>query len=462
MRQRIPLVAAVVVCMLGPGVRSAESRVPAVPQGQAAAIAQQGDQQGGEATAQSLRTDLARLREEFDALRQQYEARLSAIEARLKALEVGPASVPAASESAASVPAQPVAAGQGVEVPAGASGAGGPQGTLPVYGNTSALSKIFNPDIAVIGNFTGAAGRNDVAAPAALEMREAEASFQAIVDPFARADFFVAFGSGGEVDLEEGFVTLTSLPASFLVKAGKIKASYGKVNQMHAHVRPWTDLPLMTENLLGGEEGVTDSGLSVSRLIPNPWMFLEATGEVYRGESTLFRAPARDKLTYVGHLRGYQDLSESSNVDLGVSAAYGHNDAVEAGGTTRLLGLDATFRYRPLRRAIYRRFVARTELTWSRRSELAGLPRSFGAYVSAEYQFARRWFGGFRFDYSDRATDPFLTDKGGSALVTFWPSEFSQVRGQYRRTRYGDAPRVANEFLFQLLFSIGAHGAHVF
>lgn len=47
-------------------------------------------------------------------------------------------------------------------------------------------------------------------------------------------------------------------------------------------------------------------------------------------------------------------------------------------------------------------------------------------------------------------------------MLTFWPSEFNQVRGQYRRTRYGDDNRVANELLFQLLFTIGGHGAHAF
>jgi hypothetical protein len=35
------------------------------------------------------------------------------------------------------------------------------------------------------------------------------------------------------------------------------------------------------------------------------------------------------------------------------------------------------------------------------------------------------------------------------------------VRGQYRRLRYAEGT-VANELLFQFLFSIGAHGAHVF
>jgi hypothetical protein len=45
--------------------------------------------------------------------------------------------------------------------------------------------------------------------------------------------------------------------------------------------------------------------------------------------------------------------------------------------------------------------------------------------------------------------------------LTFWPSEFSQVRGQYRRINFAEGVK-SNELLFQLLFSIGAHGAHVF
>jgi hypothetical protein len=60
--------------------------------------------------------------------------------------------------------AQPAA----VDVPSGAAGAGGPQGALPVYGNASALSKIFNPDMAVIGNFLGAVGENKIESAPAL------------------------------------------------------------------------------------------------------------------------------------------------------------------------------------------------------------------------------------------------------------------------------------------------------
>ena len=86
-------------------------------------------------------------------------------------------------------------------------------------------------------------------------------------------------------------------------------------------------------------------------------------------------------------------------------------------------------------------------------------------YASGDYQVGRRWFAGVRLDRSAHANDASLVDTGGSVLVTYWPSEFSQVRAQYRRTNYATGPSLvssANEILFQFQFSIGAHGAHSF
>jgi hypothetical protein len=302
-------------------------------------------------------------------------------------------------------------------------------------------------------------GENTVNPSPALAFDEAEATFQAVVDPYARADFFLSFSPEG-VEIEEGFLTFTSLPGGLLAKVGKFKEQVGKVNTLHPHSLPWVDKPLMVQNLFGGDEGLSDEGISVSKLIMNPLMFLEATGEVYQGNSSLFQNDRRSNVSWVGRLRGYRDVTEGTNLDVGGSIAYGHNDA-GPDFTTRLVGVDATFRYRPLRRAIYRRLQGRTELFWSRRGQEEGNVNAFGMYASGEYQFARRWFGGARYDWSERAYDNSLVDKGPSLVLTYWPSEFSQIRGQYRRTRYAEDV-TANEFLFQFLFSIGAHGAHVF
>ena len=392
--------------------------------------------------------DAQTLRAAIDELKKDFETRLSALEARLAAIEGGGQ--------------RPTAPVQAAEPPSSSTAAAG-------------ASKVFNPDMAVIGDFLGAAGKgtidpaNKVSPMPALEMHESEVAFQAVVDPYARADFFISFGEEG-VNLEEGFITLTELPGGLLTKVGKMRAAFGKVNSLHNHVLPWADRPLVINNLVGGEDGLDDAGISVARLIPNKFMFLEATGQVFRGDSgsaehPLYQTSQRGQVSYVGHLRGYQDLSESTNIDLGLSVSRGYNASGVASNidtlTTRLVGIDATLRWKPLRRSIYHSFVGRSEVIWSRREQPNGLQSGMGYYVSGDYQFARRWFAGVRFDGSDRADNAALHDSGGSAVLTYWPSEFSQIRGQYRRTDYAIGP-VANELLFQFQFSIGAHGAHPF
>jgi hypothetical protein len=392
------------------------------------------------------------IRQQIDQLRQEFNERVTALEAQLASIQGGQAATtPPTAPPQAAVPAPPPA-------------------LVPEVGQGGALAnaKVFNPDMAVIGDFLGAAGRNEVNPSPALELHESEAAFQAVVDPYARADFFISFGEEG-VGVEEGFLTFTELPGKLLMRVGKMRAAFGKVNGLHNHVLPWTDRPLVTGNLVGGEDGIDDAGFSVARLIPAGPLFLEATGQVFRGDSgeSLFRSSKRGDLSYVGHLRAYQDISESTNLDLGASYSYGHNPAgiirdVDIGRfTTKLFGGDVTVRWRPLRRAIYHQFVGRSEVVWSDRGQFGGRQRAIGYYASGDYQFARRWFVGGRYDHSERADDSTLLDKGGSAVLTYWPSEFSQVRGQYRRTDYTDGP-TANELLFQFQFSIGAHGAHPF
>ena len=205
-----------------------------------------------------LRTQIELLRQQLDALQQ----KVAALEAAQRPAGATPAPAPAPVPTPA--PGAPVT----VETPPGAAGAAGPSGPLPVYGNTSALSKIFNPDISVIGNFVGAAGSNDAEPRPALQLGEAELSLQAIVDPYARADFFLAASPEG-LEIEEGFLTFPTLPGGLLAKVGKMKAQFGKANTFHSHNLPWVDAPLPIKNLLGGDEGLNDSGVSVSKLIPN-------------------------------------------------------------------------------------------------------------------------------------------------------------------------------------------------
>ncbi len=397
------------------------------------------------------------------------EERVRALEAELQALKATCCAAAAPAPAAEAAPPAP----QVAQVPVSVPGVGAAQ--LPVYGGATSAAKALNPDISVIGDFLGAIGRDHVrtagfASPTvpfrSLELHESEVGFQAIIDPYARGDFFLSFGESG-VNVEEGYLTLTALPGGFVAKVGKMRAAFGKVNTIHNHALEWTDRPMVTDNLVGGEDGIDDAGLSVSHILPAPkGIFLEATGQVYRGDSAdVFAASRRQDVSYVAHLRGYKDLSESTNLDLGFSYARGHND-VGSAFHTQLYGIDATLRWKPLRRAIYHYFLARTELVWSQRDQLTSalLPetqKAFGFYTSGEYRLNRRWTVGGRYDRTGRARQADLTDSGFSALLTYWPSEFSQIRGQYRFARYAEGLD-ANELRFQFLFVMGAHGAHPF
>jgi len=413
-----------------------------------------------------VKDELDRLRREFDAMRRAYDERLAALEAKLTMAGETPAAGPAVVETAA-----PVAP------PASTSTVVAPQDPAPPAPQPSAVpagsSKVFNPDMSVNGNFVGVAGQNPFATLPALQLTEVEAAFQAVVDPYARADFFLSASPQG-LEVEEGYITFTSLPAHLQLKVGKMRAQFGKMNTLHTHGLPSVDRPLVTGNLVGGEEGISEPGMSISHLINNPALFLELVGEVYSPTGSVFEGAKRSALLYVGRVHGYRDVTDSMNVDFGSSVAYGpatvNVDEPPPPGTTfqttdlnkRLVGVDATFRYRPLERAIYRRFNVRTEFIWSRQEmPTEAAQEAFGFYVSGEYQFARRWFVGARGDRSGRALDGAAIDNGGAAFLTFWPTEFSQIRTEYRNIRFAGGER-ANEFLFQFNFSIGAHGAHAF
>src|SRR5712692_8265001 len=134
---------------------------------------------------------------------QALEERVRALEAQLNALKQEfqavhndvPAGPGAKLEYAAlklPAPAGAEVAASPVPVPQAAGGA-----QLPNYGGASSASKALNPDISVIGDFLGAVGRNPLRPVSTLELHESEVGLQAVIDPYARGDFFISFGESG-------------------------------------------------------------------------------------------------------------------------------------------------------------------------------------------------------------------------------------------------------------------------
>ena len=380
---------------------------------------------------------VAALRQEIEELKKAYEERISALEQRLNDLQTAQTAPPP------EVPATTASAGT-------TGGEGG-----------SRTGNYFNPAISVIGNFLAVGGRNHTENLPTAELRESVVGIQAVVDPYARADFFLSFGEEG-AEVEEGFVTFTSLPQDLLVKAGRMRAAFGKVNTLHLHTLPWPDEPLPVINILGGEEGWIGTGVSVARLFPVGDVFTEGTLQIFRGDAEgLFEGQRRSDLSYNGHYRVFADLTDASNLDVGLSYGFGPNGTTES-ADTRLEGLDLAYRWKPLQTGSYRSASLRGEVYHSRREQPDGDQTAIGWYASGEYQLARRWYAGLRYESADHADDDTLRDTGEAATLTFWPSEFAQLRAELRRRHFGLTDENANELLLQLQFAIGAHGAHPF
>ena len=374
---------------------------------------------------------VAELRAEIAQLRAEYAAQLAALEARLAALEAAPPGPEAPSAPPAPAPAA-----------------------------LAQTSSYFNPAISLIGNFFAVAGDNENESRPIAELSEVELGFQAVIDPYAKGDIFVAFGEEG-AEVEEGYVTFTALPAQFLARVGRVLATFGKTNSQHMHYLPWADKPLPLVSLLGGEEGWRGDGLSVSRIFPIGETFSELTVEAFRGDAEgLFEAADRNDLAYNSHLKLFRDLSEAANLELGLSWGTGPNGSTPD-ARTDLAGLDLTWRWKPLRTAHYRGFTLRGELLQSDRETPDGDQRALGWFASAEARLARRWWAFGRLESSERADDASLRDEGFALGLTFDPSEFSRLRAEYRQRRYAEDV-TADELLMQLQFILGAHGAHPF
>ncbi len=203
----------------------------------------------GTAVAQDSAELLTRMKE--------MEARIKSLEAEVQALKGQPPAPPVAQVPAIQSPLPPEAA---------VAAAAAEPAQVALGGAGGAAAKALNPDIAVIGDFLGAVGNGANRPTPSFEMHESEAAFQAILDPYARADFFISFGERG-VNLEEGYLTFPALRGGLNLRVGKMRAAFGKVNTLHNHVLPWTDRPLVTQNLVGGEDGINDAGMALSRPI---------------------------------------------------------------------------------------------------------------------------------------------------------------------------------------------------
>lgn len=342
----------------------------------------------------------------------------------------------------------------------------------PSYAQAQAQTgNLLNPAVSVIGAFAGFAGQGPQPEPA-FTLREAELGFQSQVDPYARADFFIAVEGDGTTDLEEGYLQIPALLPGLGAKLGKFRMDLGRFNRTHPPETPFADRPLAARRFFGGE-GLAGTGVALSYLVPNPLdlyvnLDLEAVNTPPAAEVPAFDEARRRDLLYLGRASAYADLTEAWNATLGASYGAGANgfeiDAVTGSSTTlrsQVAAADLTVRWKEPRRAIYRSLVWQTEgYRVSQERAGGGMPARYGWFSYADWQFLRRWHVGARYGQSQSPSQS-GHDKETLAFLTFTASEFSLVSLQARRGLFADGSKESIAWL-KVTFNIGPHGAHPF
>lgn len=356
------------------------------------------------------------------------------------------------------------------------------------------------PDISAVGDLIG-----DLSPKGSTQedgsrfgVRELELALQAAVDPYFRADVFLGFSDAEGVGIEQAFLTATALPLRLEARLGRFLAPFGKQNTTHRHDLHTVEHSYVVQRFLG-EEGRKGTGVYLARVF-SPLGFyqeliLTAVDRIGEGPGDLVtEEPANEKLSGLGYsarLRNYWDLSEASNLEVSASAMTGVReqpltqpvhldgpfegqvvDAVLARQTT--VGVDATFRWRPLEQGLYRSFILQGEVMRQLNRDPENIPpplglvdyagprRDFsGAYLFARYQISRRTFIGGRYDWVQDPEADGVSLTAGSGILTFYPSEFSKLIASVERRSLkglGGTTRL----LLQASFAIGPHKPHPF
>ena len=325
----------------------------------------------------------------------------------------------------------------------------------------------FNPDISVIGDFVGHySSREGGELDDEFLFRHLELGISGNVDPYARADVFIGVAreeGDWHVDLEEAYLTYLGLPYGLQPRVGRFKTSFGKANPQHLHALPWVEYPFIVQNYFG-EEGLSGDGVGVAWLIPNRWdKYIELTFECIDNDSSLFAGEETDDFVQLLHLKNFLDLSPASTFEAGLSFATAPNDEGHGGNRTMVEGLDLTYKWRPPERGLYKSLLWQTEFLAAQADLIGGQESTWGMYTAVDYQFARRWSVGTRYDYSQMPYSCSLREQGPSAYLTFLQSEYLYWRLGYQYTDRNfrvEGDKREHEVFLQTNFGLGPHRAH--
>jgi len=330
----------------------------------------------------------------------------------------------------------------------------------------------FNPGITVFGNFFGRWDdqpvflEDDPAEPRIddrMNLREVELDFRAAIDPWADGVVIATYESEVpnefSAEIEEGYLVLKKLPlldsapAGLKLKVGRFRPEFGRFNYIHLHDLPQPTYPRALGTFLG-EEGLIQNGVSGQFFLPftGPKSTLEGTLQVLDGGNLPLAVDLEGQdIATLAHVKWFRDLSDTSNVELGLSGYEGDSDH-------QLLGLDATYKWKPLAGGEWHSFLLGGELFASRVDDPALGDDPLGYYLWSQYQFDRNIYLGARYDHAELLDDESQATDVLGAYLTYYTTEFLRFRCVLEHTE-SDVPELdeLNTAALEINMVFGSH-----
>jgi len=358
------------------------------------------------------------------------------------------------------------------------------------------ISKAFNPAISVNGLFyhmsTSAPdedheaeegeqhGHEHAGFETGFHLQEAEIRLTANVDAYFKADMTIAF-EGDETELENLYIETLSMPAGLRGTIGKVYVPFGLHNQLHTHMYPFLEQPLINEAVFG-DHGWVDTGASMSWLAPLPWYFEVIVGGYDGSGEMLFESDRKGDYAGAGRVENLWPIGDAATFRLGGSYAYGpttyevfEGDTLmaEMNPRTQVWGGDVQIKIRPPETMRTFGVVLQGEYIQERQfidNEDWTDPRE-GYYAMGMVQVSKWWWLQARYDWmtdppelamADEFTIPAdaedMTSQRWSYAVALVPTHFQAYKFQYSVIDRGG--EMEYRTYAQVNFTIGSHPAH--
>ncbi len=351
--------------------------------------------------------------------------------------------------------------------------------------------------------------------PRGFGIGETELVFKGAVDNLFRGEARFVFEQQGDstsLKTEELFAETLGLPWGTKVKAGKYWSSVGYLNDKHPHEWDFVDMPLVYQQVLGGQ--LNETGAQLSWVAPTDNMLFKLGGEIAQGSNgygETYNSNYNQNKPRLGtvYAKTGGDVGDSHSWQGGVSwvrsttgsgssanqATYSlsNNDTLTFNGGNTVWIADFVYRWAPFGNPTSQNLKLQGEMFWNKQSgnmtstSGCGVDNAEGCngtnfaqnqqgfYTQGVYQFMPKWRAGYRYDRVFNGTNSYglpSTALTGSQIRSGWDpyrntlmldwanSEYSIIRLQLAKdTSYG--PGLTNNQIFlQYIMSLGAHGSH--